>query len=142
MNLILAFKSRIARPLQQRYFEYSKYGPKIKKYNNKFNNKRCFIVANGPSLRTEDLDILHERGEITFGMNRIYKLFSETKWHPAFNVIIDPTARDYFCERYDSDIQDIVVHDMGNNTRAYIDAKNIVRKPAKLQSIMQLAVAN
>lgn len=32
------------------------------------------------------------------------------------------TAKDYFCENYD-DIKDIVVHDMGQNTRAYRKAK-------------------
>ena len=39
------------------------------------------------------------------------------------NVVVDPNAKDYFCEGYDSDIKEIVVHDMGNNTRAYMDAK-------------------
>ena len=39
------------------------------------------------------------------------------------NTVTDPNQKDYFCEGYDDDIKEAVVHDMGNNTRAYIDAK-------------------
>ena len=223
-----SIQSRFVRPWQQKHFEKTKYGRKISKYKNKYAGQRCFIVANGPSLRAEDLDLLHNRGEITFGMNRIYKLFDQTRWRPTYyvcedemiangqqaeinalkaqekfipieicwwhdvkienacyfhlnyvenerfplgfstdcahqidcrgtvtcscmqlaaymgfkeiyllgvdhnyqktidingNVVVDPNAKDYFCEGYDSDIKEIVVHDMGNNTRAYMDAK-------------------
>ena len=228
MNPILSIKNRILYPRMQSSFEKTRLGKRISKYHNKFLGKRCFIVANGPSLRAEDLDLLHQKGEITFGMNRIYKMFDQTDWRPTFyvcedeliakeqqkeinaidaqekfipvelnwwhgidindalyfhlnydeskrskysfstdiahqiecrgtvtftcmqiaaymgfseiyllgvdhnyqrtidingNVIVDPNAKDYFCEGYDEDIKDIVVHDMGNNTRAYIDAK-------------------
>lgn len=36
---------------------------------------RCFIIGNGPSLRKTDLTKL--KGEFTFGLNRIYLIFSE-----------------------------------------------------------------
>lgn len=39
------------------------------------------------------------------------------------NVVTDLKQQDYFCDGYDNDIRDVVIHDMGNNTRAYIDAK-------------------
>lgn len=232
MNLLTytadSVQARLVRPWQQSHFEKTKYGKRIACYKNKYVGQRCFIVANGPSLRAEDLELLHNRGEITFGMNRIYKLFDQTQWRPTFyvcedemiangqqaeinaleaqekfipieicwwhdvkienacyfhlnyvekerfpfgfstdcahqidcrgtvtcscmqlaaymgfkeiyllgvdhnyqktidingNVVVDPNAKDYFCEGYDSDIKEIVVHDMGNNTRAYMDAK-------------------
>ena len=228
MNLLKSIQSRIIQPFQQKHFELTKYGKNIKLYENKFKGKRCFIVANGPSLHPNDLDLLHDRNEITFGMNRIYKMFEQTKWRPTFyvcedeliiketqteinaiptkekfipielnwwhgvnvtdalyfhlnykdeerfpfsfspdiahqiecrgtvtftcmqiaaymgfseiyllgvdhnyqktididgNVVFDPNAKDYFCEGYDTDIKDIAIHDMGNNTRAYMDAK-------------------
>ena len=227
-NPILSLKTRIIYPRMQEHFEKTKYGKRIKKYHNMFSDKRCFIVANGPSLNAKDLDLLHEKNEITFGMNRIYKMFDNTEWRPTFyvcedeliakeqqaeinaieatekfipielnwwhginienalyfhlnyksekafpysfstdiahqidcrgtvtftcmqiaaymgfreiyllgvdhsyqktidingNLIVDNNAKDYFCEGYDDDIKDVVVHDMGNNTRAYIDAK-------------------
>lgn len=228
MRLFDSIQSRFIRPWQQKHFEKTQYGKRIAQYKNKYAGHRCFIVANGPSLRPEDLDLLHKRGEITFGMNRIYKLFDQTVWQPTFyvcedeliaqsqqaeinaisavekfipielkwwhdvnidgacyfhlnynqelqypyafstdiahqldcrgtvtfscmqiaaymgfseiyllgvdhnyrvtidingNTVTDPTQKDYFCEGYDADIKDVVVHDMGNNTRAYMDAR-------------------
>lgn len=228
MNPILSIQSRLIRPWQSAHFEKTSYGKKITGYRDRFSGQRCFIVANGPSLRSEDLDLLARQGEVTFGMNRIYKLFDQTSWRPTYyvcedeliaqsqqaeinaieakekfipielkwwhnvditgacyfhlnykqeeaypyafstdaahqldcrgtvtftcmqlaaymgfkeiyllgvdhnyqktidingNVVVDPTAKDYFCEGYDADIKDVVIHDMGNNTRAYMDAK-------------------
>ncbi len=228
MHPILSFKARVVRPLYMRFFEKTAYGKRIAKYHNAYKGKRCFIVANGPSLLSDDLNTLHANNEITFGMNRIYKIFDKTDWRPTFyvcedelivkeqqkeinaiqskekfipielnwwhdisienamyfhlnylpekackysfspdiahqidcrgtvtftcmqiaaymgfsdiyllgvdhnyhttidingNVVVDPTAKDYFCEGYDTDIKEVVVHDMGKNTRAYIDAK-------------------
>lgn len=61
-------------------------------YKNKYAGKRCFIVANGSSLRMDDLDRFAEKGEITFGMNRIYALYDRTKWKPTFYLSQDPTV--------------------------------------------------
>ena len=227
MHLI---KSIIAR--KQNYilnhFEESKYGKKITRLKDIHNGERCFIVANGPSLTADDLNMLHTKGEYTFGMNRIFKFFEKTEWRPTYyvcedilifndcideinsieskikfipinhhffngininnayyflanycrekdfpnsfstniakqmdsmgtvtftciniaaymgfseiyllgvdhnyhvikdeygNTIVDDSVKDYFCDNYDNDIQDIVVHDMGQNTRAYRKAK-------------------
>jgi len=209
--------------------EHYKWKRRIKSYHNLYKGQRCFIVGNGPSLNSNDLNKLYENSEITFGMNRIYKFFDNTKWRPTFyvcedpliaksqkeqienlqvkeiflpfdlkfrhnidvtnalyfnlnyhqnkrmpfnfsdnllqqlecrgtvtctcmqiaiymgfsqiyligvdhnyyktididgNVVIDPTVRDYFCDDYDNDIINEVVHNMGDNTRAYIDAKS------------------
>lgn len=228
MNLIASIQARLLRPWQQNNFEKTKYGKKIAGYYNKYEGRRCFIIANGPSLSAEDLTLLHEKNEITFAMNRIYKIFDETQWRPTFyvcedeliaggqqneinaipaeakfipielqwwhdvsiagacyfhinydetkrppysfstdcahqiecrgtvtftcmqlaaymgfseiyllgvdhnyrvtididgNKITDPDQKDYFCEGYDAEIKDQVVHDMGKNTRAYLDAK-------------------
>lgn len=58
-------------------------------YKNKFAGKRCFIVCNGPSLRVEDLDLLHDRKEYTFGCNWISKIFPNTRWRPTFYSMMD-----------------------------------------------------
>lgn len=211
-----------------RHFTITSHGKKLKGLKNKHMGERCFIIANGPSLRSSDLDFLDKKKEITFAMNRIYKIFPETTWRPTYYVcedinifhdslgeidaiqaekkfipinhkwyhdinvdnalyfwanydrkkdfpdsfstdiakqmdslgtvtftciniaaymgfkeiyllgvdhnyqitineqgetVIDNTAKDYFCENYDEDIKNIVVHDMGQNTRAYRKAK-------------------
>lgn len=225
---IRSIQARIIRPWMEKNFEKTHFGKRLAQFRNHHTGQRCFIVANGPSLRPEDLDLLHQRGEITFGMNRIYKFFDQTQWRPTYyvcedeliaqsqqkeinaiqaknkfipielkwwhdvnihdacyfhlnyheqaryaygfstdiahqldcrgtvtcscmqlaaymgfteiyllgvdhnyrvtidingNTITDPNAKDYFCEGYDADIKDQVIHDMGNNTRAYMDAK-------------------
>lgn len=213
---------------QSKNFEKTSYGRNLRKYHNSHVGERCFIVANGPSLRASDLELIHANNEISFAMNRIYKIFSETKWRPTYYVcedsnifheateaidsipakakftpinlrwyqgikvskseyffanygkgrcwphnfsvdisksmdsmgtvtftciniaaymgfkdiyligvdhnyhvtidesgktVVDDSAKDYFCDDYDRDIQDIVIHDMGQNTRAYCKAK-------------------
>lgn len=61
-------------------------------YHNKFSERRCFVVANGPSLSMDDLNTLTENKEISFGMNRIYTLYDRTKWRPTFFLSQDPTV--------------------------------------------------
>ena len=48
--------------------------------------KRAFIIANGPSLSTQDLEQIKD--EISFGCNKIYLKYPETEWRPTY----------YFCE--------------------------------------------
>ena len=49
--------------------------------------KRCFIIATGPSLTLEDLELLKD--EICIGVNSIAKSFSKTKWRPQYLCIMD-----------------------------------------------------
>jgi hypothetical protein len=42
---------------------------KLEKFREIHKGERCFVVANGPSLKKTNLDLL--RGELTFGLNRI-----------------------------------------------------------------------
>ena len=65
--------------------------PIYNSYKNKYEGRRCFIVANGPSLRMEDLEKLKKNNEITFGFNRIYALYDRTDWRPSFYITQDPT---------------------------------------------------
>ena len=56
--------------------------------------KRAFIIGNGPSLRQTDLSKL--RNEFTFGMNRIYLLFSELGFHTTYFVSINDLVIEQF----------------------------------------------
>lgn len=60
----------------------------IRSFKDTHKGERCFIVGNGPSLTADDLDRL--KGEITFGMNRIYNIFDKTDWRPTFYMAVDP----------------------------------------------------
>lgn len=38
-------------------------------------------------------------------------------------VIIDPSVKNYFCEGYDDDVANEVVHNLGNTTKSYMDVE-------------------
>lgn len=50
-------------------------------------NRRAFIIGNGPSLRIEDLNKL--KNEITFAANKIYLAFDGTDFRPTYYFVID-----------------------------------------------------
>lgn len=52
--------------------------------------ERCFIVGNGPSLNTNDLELI--RNEQTFAANLIFRIFDKTKWRPSNYFLIDRYA--------------------------------------------------
>lgn len=62
---------------------------KIKSIKNIHQNKRCFVIGNGPSLTYEDLEQLHNHNEICFGVNRIYLAYPYTNWRPDYYVAVD-----------------------------------------------------
>ncbi len=61
----------------------------IKRYRDKYKNKRCFVVGLGPSLTIKDLDVLHRNNEICFSMNEVFYAFERTEWRPDFYVCSD-----------------------------------------------------
>lgn len=67
-------------------FNDPKYS-RLKEFENKYDGKRCFIIATGPSLTIDDLEKLKD--EYTFGVNSIIKLFDETDFRPDFYGIQD-----------------------------------------------------
>lgn len=68
-------------------YEKSEDSHLITSMKDKHKGDRCFIIGNGPSLRVDDLERL--RGEYTFGANRIYEIFDQTKWRPTYYFAVD-----------------------------------------------------
>lgn len=54
--------------------------------------QRCFIVATGPSLRIEDLDVLYENNEYCIGVNGIVNAYNITNWRAQYYCISDPVG--------------------------------------------------
>jgi len=54
----------------------------------KFKNKRAFLVANGPSIKKQDLKPLKD--EITFFVNRAFLHEDYEYIKPTFHIIVDP----------------------------------------------------
>ncbi len=67
---------------------------KLSKLKNLHLGKRCFIVANGPSLARMDLDLL--QAEITFGLNRIYLMFEKTRFRPTYYIAVNELVLEQF----------------------------------------------
>lgn len=59
----------------------------IKNLKNTHEGERCFVVATGPSLTMEDLEMI--KGEYSFGMNSVIQAFDKTEWRPNFYMIQD-----------------------------------------------------
>jgi len=60
---------------------------RLAQYHDIHRGKRCFIIGNGPSLRQTDLALLKD--EITFGMNRIYLMFSELGFTSTYFLTVN-----------------------------------------------------
>lgn len=50
---------------------------------------RIFIVGNGASLNETPLYLLSERGEHSFGMNKIHLIYPTTIWRPTHYFLMD-----------------------------------------------------
>ena len=59
-------------------------------FKDKHEDRRGFVIGNGPSLKIDDLEKL--RDEITFGCNGVYALYDHTKWRPTYYVTQDATS--------------------------------------------------
>ena len=62
----------------------------IKKYKDIYKGQRAFVVATGPSLTVEDINLI--RGEISFGVNSIVLIYDKTDWRPTYYGIQDKNA--------------------------------------------------
>lgn len=58
------------------------YKKRLSLLKNKYHGKRCFIIGNGPSLTSNDLEQLKD--EYCFASNRIFYIYNSTTWRPAF----------------------------------------------------------
>lgn len=59
----------------------------LEAFKNAHVGKRCFIIGNGPSLIQTDLGAL--TGEITFGVNGIFYMTTETGFRPTYYTVED-----------------------------------------------------
>ena len=68
-------------------YNNSEYPSKIKKFENIHCGERCFVIGNGPSLSSSDLDLIKD--EKTFAVNKIYNIFPMTEWRPTYYLCMD-----------------------------------------------------
>ena len=78
-----AVQSRI-KGWQSSHFELTRYGRSLAKLKGSHKGEKCFVIGNGPSLNASDLQRLHENRILSFGTNRVFKIFDQTDWRPTF----------------------------------------------------------
>lgn len=61
---------------------------KLLKYKDTHLGEKCFIVGTGPSLTLEDVNML--KGQVSFGVNTLFKYYTKTDWRANYYCIIDP----------------------------------------------------
>lgn len=64
-----------------------RFGFDMKSFFDSHKGERCFIIATGPSLTVEDLNLL--KNEYCISMNTIFRLFDRTSWRPQLYGIQD-----------------------------------------------------
>ncbi|MGY4383037.1 hypothetical protein ACVWYN_000056 [Pedobacter sp. UYP24] len=100
LRLIQAVGRRVAAlPNAVSWKSDSIFRDKMKSFHNIHKGERCFIIANGPSLKKTDLSFL--KNEYTIGMNRIYLLFNEhfkTTYHAVINELVIEQFKDELAE--------------------------------------------
>jgi hypothetical protein len=91
----------------------------IMSYHNIHKNKRCFIVANGPSINVTNLDYL--KNEFSFGLNRIYLNFEKSEFRPTYFL----TMNELILEQFGNEISRLEMPKFVNwNRRALFDTKD------------------
>lgn len=63
------------------------YQTELRKMRNKYKDRRCFVIGNGPSLQKTNMKLLKD--EITIGTNAIYKAFPEWGFHTNYLMFED-----------------------------------------------------
>jgi hypothetical protein len=73
----------------ENYVEWFKnHRLRLLQYRNRYSDQDCFIIGNGPSLNKMDLSLLNDY--YTFGLNKIFLIFSRVALHLDFLVSVNP----------------------------------------------------
>ncbi|MFC1833532.1 6-hydroxymethylpterin diphosphokinase MptE-like protein [Thermodesulfobacteriota bacterium] len=76
--------------IEPRFFEnlrYKKTKEGFQSYREKYGNRRCFVIGNGPSLKRIDMTKLKD--EVTIGSNGIYLYYHEMGFYPSFYTVVN-----------------------------------------------------
>jgi hypothetical protein len=86
----------------------------IEKYKDIHKGKRCFIIANGPSLQKTNLELISQ--EFSFGLNRIYLNFDKSSFRPTYLVVVN----ELIIEQCSNEIKEVALPKFLNwNRRGY-----------------------
>jgi hypothetical protein len=84
------------------------YRKKLKKFKNIHEGKRCYLIANGPSLIKTDINKL--ANEITFGMNRIYLNYPNMQFKPNYLVCVNNLVLSQFASEFQKENMPVFIN--------------------------------
>jgi hypothetical protein len=136
MNRVaFALRNRVAEIPHTITWNFKHFGQvnreRIRQFQGIHTGKRCFIVANGPSLKNTNLDIL--ANEYTFGLNRVYLSFPDTIFRPTYYLAVN----ELILEQFSSDIAKLEMpkflnwnrrssYDLSSSSIYYLKAKMVI----------------
>jgi len=68
------------------------FSPELLRFKNIHEGDTCFIIGLGPSLKADDLSLLHQNHILSFSVNDIAKIYGDTEWRPEYYVMTDKNA--------------------------------------------------
>jgi len=115
-----ALRTRLAEGTHSIAWHFSPFAAtnreRIERYKGIHTGKRCFVVANGPSLAKTKLEFL--ANEYTFGLNRVYLNFATSSFRPTYFVAVN----ELILEQFAGDIAKLEMPKFLNwNRRSYFD---------------------
>ena len=96
-NIWLVLQHALLAPSAYLHPKRRKSIARLSQYKNIHKGRRAFIIGNGPSIAKTDMSRL--KGEITFGMNRVYLAFPEWGYESSYflsvnDLVIEQSAED------------------------------------------------
>ncbi len=89
LDFVIAHCTALSLLYSKLTFKMLKPDKRLASLKDKYLGASCFVVALGPSLKTEDLDMIEDSGMFSFSMNHCFHLFNKTKWRPDCYFISD-----------------------------------------------------
>ena len=88
----------------------------------KHSGRRAFVIATGPSLKLEDVEKLD--GEVTIGVNSLFKLYDKTGFRPTYYMVLDADVQTVV-EKHIDDFQHMCKENMFMNPLRKVKHKGV-----------------
>lgn len=103
---------------------FAKENKRLMEFKDIHKGESCFIVATGPSLTIEDLELLNNH--ICFSVNSIIRVFDNTSWRPDYLCITDAEAWSIMGEELQFAQKQVKQFFVSNNCKRYVDNETVV----------------
>lgn len=86
-----------------------------------YKGQKIVLVGNGPSLTIDDLNYLMDKNIITYGVNKIFKSYENTKWRPTFYSASDHAILSDIVDSFEQHVPEFTI--LPESTRGFFKSK-------------------